>query len=162
MEYNFTKANVNLTNLLSELTGFNITGLIHTDGIVTITVPETLNRCVLNEISAVINLHDANDPLGPVKSVIRRAVSFGAKITAEFAAENVAMGITQAGKTKLIADTCQQAFYYLSTGSLYEARTAMLELVLTEEMSPYLTEARLISFINKLETYLGLSLTTER
>jgi hypothetical protein len=95
-----------------------------------------------------------------IKSVVRRAIDFGNSLTLDFATENVMLGITQAGKTKLIADTCQQAFYYLSTGSLYEARTEMLAIVVTEEMAPFLTTARRLAFVNKIETYLGIPLST--
>jgi hypothetical protein len=94
-----------------------------------------------------------------IRELIERCIKFGNLIVIEFAADNVLLGITQASKTKLIADACQQAFYYLSTGSLYEARSAMLEIEITEEMAPYLTEQRRIEFINKIETFLGLELS---
>lgn len=95
-----------------------------------------------------------------VKTMVKSAINFGSTLVTDFATENVMLGITQAGKTKLIADTCQTAFYYLSTGSLYEARAEMLNLTPTEEMSPFLTHARRIAFVNKIEQYLGLPLSS--
>lgn len=98
--------------------------------------------------------------LANVRTVINKAITFGAQLTIEFASDNVLNGITQAGKTRLIADACQKAFYYLSTGSLYEARAEMLSITLTSDMAPFLTRSRVIDFVNKIETYLGLPLTT--
>lgn len=61
----------------------------------------------------------------------------------QFAAENLAMGITQAGKTGLIADALQQVMVYGSSGSLWQAFAALSEVVVTPEMAPYLTQDRI-------------------
>lgn len=60
----------------------------------------------------------------------------------EVAAENIAMGITAQGKTKMIADTLMPVMMYGNTGSLWEAYNALNEIVITQDMYPYITEAR--------------------
>jgi len=115
-----------------------------------------------NEIllQTIVDSHDHLANLDFVRAIVSGAMDFSRELMISFAAENVAMGITQAGKTKLIADACQQAFYYLSTGSLYEARTEMLNITIEENMAPFLTNARRNAFVNKIEAYLGIPLTT--
>ncbi len=61
----------------------------------------------------------------------------------QFAAENIAMGITQAGKAQLIADALYQVMVYGSAGSLWQAYAELSNVVITEEMAPYLTAARI-------------------
>lgn len=58
------------------------------------------------------------------------------------AAENIAMGITQQKKTKLIADALIPVMLYGSTGSLWEAYHALDAIVITPEMAPFITEDR--------------------
>jgi len=58
------------------------------------------------------------------------------------AAENIAMGITQQGKTKMIADTLMPVMNYGNSGSLWEAYNALNAIHITPEMAPYITDAR--------------------
>jgi hypothetical protein len=61
----------------------------------------------------------------------------------QFATENIIMGITQAGKTQLIADALYQVMVYGSAGSLWQAYAALSNVVVTPEMAPYLTAERI-------------------
>jgi hypothetical protein len=81
-----------------------------------------------------------------VKNKIIAAKNAANLISEEFAVENVMLGITQAGKTKLIADALSSVFYYASTGSLYEAINALDAVVVTEGMWPFLTEEKKAAF----------------
>lgn len=76
-------------------------------------------------------------------SIIATAQSQWVEMVAQFAAENLAMGITQAGKTGLIADALQIVNTYGSTGSLWQAYNALNDVVITQDMAPYLTEDRI-------------------
>lgn len=67
-----------------------------------------------------------------------------------FVAENLALGITNSGKVKLISDTLKDVNYYGSTGSLYQALEALNKVKVTPEMAPYLTEDRLNYLKNRL------------
>lgn len=71
------------------------------------------------------------------------------------AAENIAMGITASGKTKLIADTLAPVALYGNTGSLWEAYSALSSIKITPEMAPYITEARVQWMKNELITILS-------
>lgn len=66
------------------------------------------------------------------------------------AAENVALGITSSGKTKLIADALQPVMYYGTTGSLWEAYNALQHVQVEPEMAPYLTQDKLNWMKNQL------------
>lgn len=61
----------------------------------------------------------------------------------QFAAENIAMGITQAGKTGLIGNALQEVNAYGATGSLWMAYGALSRVQITPEMAPFLTQARI-------------------
>jgi hypothetical protein len=66
------------------------------------------------------------------------------------AAENIIMGITASGKTKLIAEALQPVVYYGTSGSLWEAYNALEQVQITPEMAPFLTVARLNWMKNQL------------
>lgn len=75
--------------------------------------------------------------------IVVSAQAAWAGMVQQFAAENIAMGITQAGKTQLIADALQQVLVYGSSGSLWQAYAALSQVVFTSDMAPYLTAARI-------------------
>jgi len=58
-----------------------------------------------------------------VQTMIGQAREFGTKVILEYAAENVLLGITQAGKTKQVQDALIKVVFALLTGSLYLACT---------------------------------------
>jgi hypothetical protein len=92
------------------------------------------------------------EPVTPpsLQDLVRRAREYGQMIADEFAAENIAMGITQAGKTRLIANAVKDISFFLSTGSIYEAANACDEVVITEDMAPFLTPTRAAAFKGKI------------
>lgn len=96
------------------------------------------------------------DPNAFYIEIVNKAKAFSESMIIDAAAENIRLGITQAGKTKLIADTLKDLVYYLQSGSLYEAMIAIDTVVVTPEMSPFITSSRLLVFKNKIRAYLGL------
>lgn len=89
---------------------------------------------------------------------INEARIFGNEIIVKAAVENVAMGITQAGKTKDVADLFANLQYYLTTGSLYAGIAEInriLALGLDPSLAPFVTEERLISYRTQIENYLS-------
>lgn len=75
----------------------------------------------------------------------------------EFAAENIEMGITQAGKTKLVADFLRNINYYMRSYSLYEAVVEINTEIsngLDPNLAPFITESRLNDFSNKIVEFL--------
>lgn len=96
-----------------------------------------------------------------IQNVINSAIGFGQKIITEFAAENVAMGITQAGMTATVRRNLSDVTNCLLTGSLYDA-IDQIRAIPAEDKDPiFVTDARLLIFINKIEAYLGIPLSTE-
>jgi len=98
------------------------------------------------------------DPLSVVSVLIQNAKLFSTTLMNTFIQENVVMGITQAGKTKEVADFLQKLQFYLGSGSLYAARTEIINLVdggIPENLSPFITEERMNDYKSKIEDYLG-------
>lgn len=92
-----------------------------------------------------------------VSMIVRNACNFGAELANKFATENVLMGITSANKTLPVSDYLQKLSYYLTTGSLYGAVSKIDELIslgIPPELSPFVTEARLLEYRAAIMDYL--------
>lgn len=100
------------------------------------------------------------DMVAITEGLVKNAIDFGWQVLVQFAAENVRMGVTQAGKTKHIRETLQSVILCLLSGSLYDA-IAEAKAVPDEAKDPvFLTNARLLAFVNKIEAHLGLAAST--
>lgn len=112
-------------------------------------------------LSALDNIVPANTPiLETVKKAISSAISFGNKLIVEFAAENVLLGITQAGMTHTVRVVLGPALGALQTGSLYDAIAELKAIDNADKDSTFVTDVRLLAFVNKIEEYLGITLST--
>lgn len=119
-------------------------------------------------LAALVALH-AWVPIPPttiqlVTGSIASAADFGNQLIFQFAAQNVLLGITQAGKTIPVALYLQTLGYYLRSGSLYAAITEMGNLIADTSddkaaLSPYITNNVLYSYLNEIQTYLNIPLT---
>lgn len=78
-----------------------------------------------------------------------------ANMVIQFAAENIAMGITQAGKTQLISGALNEVNTYGSTGSLWQAYAALSNVKITPDMAPYLTADRIQWMKNQMISAIG-------
>lgn len=92
--------------------------------------------------------------------IIENAISFGNALVVEFTTENVLMGITQDGMTSQVRKALDEVRSCLSSGSLYDAMHEIRQIPAEKKDIKYLTDTRLLSFLNKIETYLGLSLSS--
>lgn len=84
--------------------------------------------------------------------------AFVKKMIFEFAAENIALGITQAGKTKAVADELRDLNYYMRAYSLYEVVVEIDRLIaagIDPTLSPFMTDARMTEFQNKILEFLA-------
>ncbi|MGL4401092.1 MAG: hypothetical protein ACRCXD_14575 [Luteolibacter sp.] len=98
-----------------------------------------------------------NDNVEAIKSsILKPAQDFGQNLKDAFASENIGQGITQAGKTRIVADLLRDVDYYLSSGSLYEALAEIDRLVYDSSYAPFVTAERLRIFKNKIRRYVGL------
>lgn len=94
-----------------------------------------------------------------VSEKIEQAATFGDKIIEQVEVENVLLGITQEGKTKLVFDYCANLQVYLTTGSLYAAITELDLLIaagVPEDLAPYITADRLNQYKLKIQGFLGI------
>ena len=96
-----------------------------------------------------------------IEGVVSAATRFGQEIMVSFAAENVLLGITQEDKTGEVLNTLTGVLAAIQAASLYEVIIRIKAIPETDYDLKYITEARLVAFCNKIETYLGLPLTTE-
>jgi len=92
-----------------------------------------------------------------VEDILAASKSFGAQKVKEFTMENLLMGITASGQTNTVRKALYETWQAIETGSLHDA---IYEAEQVTRTSPFLTEARLRGFINELEAYLGLPLSS--
>jgi hypothetical protein len=95
-----------------------------------------------------------------IESVIRNSITFGSKLITQFAAENVLLGITQAGMTSAVRQHMGEVISALQTGSLYEAIANAKAVPSGNKDATFITDVRILSFVNKIESYLGITLST--
>lgn len=99
-----------------------------------------------------------------IQASISLAAAYGSNLSVEYATSNVLQGITQAGKTQIVADYLRNLAYYLSNGSLYAA-IAEINLLIADTtdaktaVAPYVTNSILYIYLNKIQTYLQIPLT---
>lgn len=95
-----------------------------------------------------------------VEGSIEAAIAFGQQLLKEFAAENVLLGITTSGLTGPVLVKLTGVMLALNGGSLYEAINRIKAIPSSDYDATFLTEPRIIGFLNKVEAYLGIPLTT--
>ena len=110
----------------------------------------TPTNCKLIQIAGIYHA------VTKVEYAIAEAVSFGSRQMIKFAAENVMLGITQAGMTTTIRNVIKDVVNCLQTGSLYDAITAVRAIPAENKDATFVTDARLLTFINQIEIYLKL------
>lgn len=91
-----------------------------------------------------------------VEQIIDDAIVFGTKLLRKFAAENTIMGITQEGKTNEVRKAMREVTDAIYTGSLKDVILEARAIPVESYDSKYITAARILSFINEIEDYLGI------
>jgi len=101
-----------------------------------------------------------NDPFQYIlDNVIRPARAFGQQVMDEFIAENVLLGITQSGKTNSVRKLMVEVQGALACGSLYDAIYEARQIPVESRDPVFVSAARILQFINRLEGYLGIPLS---
>jgi hypothetical protein len=95
-----------------------------------------------------------------ISNKLNDAVNFGADIIREFTKENIVMGITTDNMTGVVRKAMSEVIIALQTGSLYDAIIEAKAIPADKKDAKYITDARLLSFINKIETKLNITLST--
>lgn len=88
-------------------------------------------------------------------SIVSRAQLAWAQMVQQFAAENIAMGITQQNKTALISGALNQVNVYGATGSLWQAYNELNHVKITPDMAPFLTADRIQWMRNQMIQAIG-------
>jgi len=96
-----------------------------------------------------------------VVKAVQDAVNFGSKLIQEFTVENVMLGITADGMTKTVRTNMIEVLSALQTGSLYDAIDEAKTIPVESKDAKYITDARLLDFVNRIETYLEISLSSD-
>lgn len=111
-------------------------------------------------ISAEANYVD-NDPFTHVlENIIRPARIFGQTVMDEFIASNVLLGITQYGKTSHVRKAMREVQDALTSGSLYDAMVEIRAIPVELRDPMFLSDARMLEAINRIEGYLGMPKST--
>lgn len=94
------------------------------------------------------------------KNLVDQAMNFGNELMLDFTAENVRLGITQAGMTRVVRERTTEVRDCLYTGSLYDAIGAIKSVPEEHKDPVFITNARLLSVLNRIEAYLKLPLSS--
>lgn len=150
-----------LASILKNLLSYNYDGIICTEENFSVMFKEEPSTEDLD------NLHEfwenaTEIQFGPslreiISEKINEASVFGRTLILDFAVENVQMGITQANKTREVADYCRKIQRYVESGSLYAAIAEIDDMISTGvpgTLSPYVTEARLLIYKQKIEDFI--------
>jgi hypothetical protein len=86
--------------------------------------------------------------------IVKQAQVMWQTMVAEFAAENLAMGITET-QAASIGAALNQVMVYGSEGSLWLAYGALSKVIITPQMAPFLTETRIQWMRNKMITVIS-------
>ena len=96
-----------------------------------------------------------------LKRKVRGAIRFGQQLIKDFVEENVAMGITKDDMSEAVLDAMEKVEAAVRTGSLYVAIKRIREIPTEAKDAKYITDARLLEFINKIEEFLGTTISRE-
>ena len=110
-------------------------------------------------IAAKLAEEEAARPFENIKSAIRSARAFGEDLGIEFGAENVVLGISADGKSSEVLDKLTHIIAALNVGSLDVAIDLIKNFDVTKKDAKYITDERLIKYLNLIEGYLGLPLS---
>lgn len=162
--YSFEKT-INLEKLDQELKSSSIStrydGIQSSGDQIKILTTIELDETEYDVLEDIITNHTISQSLKQiVKQKRAEAQDFGRLIYDQFIEENIALGITHLGLTSHIRKSCREISDAILSGSLYDA---ILEISLLDPQTldeQIMTAARLLSFRNKIETFLQVPLAT--
>lgn len=102
----------------------------------------------------------APSPTLDLVQIVKSARRFAQDLMDSFAAENIELGITQAGKTAQVRIAMANVINACQTGSLYDAIAQAKAIPAENKDATFVTDARILAFINAIEDYLGAPRST--
>lgn len=164
MIYQFLKEEADVTRLYQQIKiNFeNMVDMGKSGDTIWVELPDELDQSQLDALQFIVSQHTTQLTTEESLSIVtRRAIAFGIRLIAEIAAENIFLGITKAGMTNVIRKNSGDIVLALITGSLYDAIYECRVLPEEKKDSVFITDERLLATINKIETYLGITLSEE-
>ena len=160
LDLQIEKNELNLNRLNKELKDalLPINGISYYEGVVTIHFSVTPLQAQIDLATLLVINHNPVDSFQIYYERINSAITFANELMVKYAAQNVIMGITQANKTKDVADYLASVMRYAQSGSLYEVIAEIDRLIaagIPANLDPFVNEARLLDFKAKVLEYLG-------
>ena len=156
------KGDINILTLEQEINLLNISKIVKTIVDIgtefVVVFDDDLSVNEVDSLDSAIAIHNHRTPEEEVKIIVSNAIKFGQELIIDFASQNVLMGITQAGKTKDVADYLSNLMRYAQSGSLYEVineTNLLISQGLPSDLSPFITESRMNEFKQKVIDYLS-------
>jgi len=87
------------------------------------------------------------------------AISTGQMLIRKFIEENIMLGITEAGKTKVVRQAMREVTDCLNTGALFDAIDELRSIPAELKDGVFISDARILSYINEIEEFSGLPLS---
>lgn len=152
----------NLDKLTAEIkaAGLPLNYMSSSGSELTIVTLTSLDSPQTSALNALVSAHDPIDANAVLAAKLDAAIMFGKSLIVEVALSNIQAGITQAGKTRAVADYTQKLQNYLVTGSLYAAMEEITALRndLTRPLlglSPFITDAKLDAYKAKILAFVS-------
>lgn len=156
---NLDKVNARLKVLLSS----NYDGLLCDEDSLNVMFKDEVSEADTTAVSSYWAAAAAPDFAPTLQEIltvkISDAMNFGNGMIVQASVENITMGITQVGKTKIVLDYLNNVQTYLKAGSLYaaiEEINNLLQADIPSELAPFVTGSRLTSYKHQIQTYLGI------
>lgn len=180
--YNYTKSQYYLDQLQIEIKAnsalaakYGSLSALGTE--VTVNFSSELTAQEESDLSSIVTAHTGMTSVQQLSNYLDNSVfPFVTNLIRTFAAENISMGITQAGKTGDVLGLFEKQYTVsgitkpvslkssFDTGSLYVSRSIIQHVrdnpTEFDGLSPFVTDARLLGMKNKIETFLGLPLSS--
>ena len=99
------------------------------------------------------------DPVTTTQVALQNDLAFSNSILTQFLVENNMLGVYQAGMSQIIRSILEPTFEALLTGSLQDAVALLKGISSTSYDSVFITEKRLLCYLNAIEEYLGTAVT---
>ena len=110
----------------------------------------------LSESSPEVSGYATMQQMKTIKANVAKAKSFADDLLVQFAAENIQLGINADDKVDDVLDVMAPVLVALQSASLTSAIKRAKAIPSASYDSKYVTAARLLQYVNKIETFLGL------
>ena len=99
------------------------------------------------------------EQLKQLRDQVAIAISTGQRLVREFIEENIILGITEAGKTKAVRKAMSEVISCLYTGAFFDAIDELRSIPAELKDGVFISDARILTYINKIEEFCGLPLS---